>query len=491
MDASNYTEFKSYANRLFSSHGSSFGNADFDQIFDVSYSFYEEMENQMKRIISSDQMQLIGKIDHSCINPLWLKIGYLMFGPPDLTDEKILYSKDEKEIINTACSTIRERYAENEILLNCFFGITVSRTSKKAYHHIFFKVRNPDLASDQQVTYIDRSFRVYPSWKEFIRSNKLSPLRNEIFIPQNGRYTFKTNGKVHKEPKTHFFWNRVNEALSFSGEGLSATTAAASGACAIAAIATTAVAVVPPLTIAAGVLAGISGLVLLTQGIVKAVDRSRHSEKNPRRYLGVFTDLTIATTSMALSFTGVGLAVAVVRETGILLNVILGVKAVVTIGGGLGCRLIGNTIEIMNQHEKLIVPGLESQEIPDVQAMFSTLSSQYRKVISHYVLVREKFRNGSLTISDYLEFNCMLLIEFNVLDWKLTSSLINSDLNLPTCSRPRHPTSIKHSSNEKDFSDKTENPQPKLRLLNEKSAELMNIIENFRLKISELERMRQ
>ncbi|KAL3309506.1 hypothetical protein Ciccas_011948 [Cichlidogyrus casuarinus] len=377
MDARNVSQYKKYVNDLFSKHASSLGTADFDQLFDESYSFHEDLLTTLEKL-------------------------------------------------------------------------------------------------------------VYPSWKNFLADNKLSPLHNEILIPENGRYAYKDNGEVRKEPMRNFLLNRVKQALSYTGTGVSKVTAVAGRAVAIGAIAVTAAC--PPLWIAAGILCGVSGLTTMSMSIARIVDKAKHGEKNPRNYAWAAADLSLSVASVALSFTGVGLAATVARGS-IALNVVRGFKAVVTIGGGIVFKIVDNTIKIIRQPDKLVIPGLESQTTPEIQAMFSTLSPQYQMFVDQYILIRHKFKSGTLTISDYLEFNSMLLVEFNVLDWKLTSSLLQSDLVIPTCSLPRQPVSITLNSGEEiSFKDQTERPHPKIRLLNEKSAELLDIICKFGCLISDLER---
>ncbi|KAL3309252.1 hypothetical protein Ciccas_012202 [Cichlidogyrus casuarinus] len=457
MDASNYSEFKNYANNLFSRQGSSFGAADFDQLFDESYLFYDELLTHMQRLFAADQIQLelLKKLERSCINPLWLKVAYLMFGAPELTEEKTLYTEEEQEVINKVCSVIKNQYKKSEVLFNCLYAITRTRRSKLAHHHILFKVRNPDLTMSQQVFYIDRNFRVYPSWKDFLEDNKLSPMHNKIFIPEKGRYVCKDSGKVRKERRKNFWLNKAKEALTY----------------------------------AAGVLSGVSGLIALSMGIAKIVDKARHGEKNPRNYVWAAIDLTVSVASVASSFVGVGLAATIARESRVAMNVFRGFRAVLTIGGGIACLIVGNTVKLMRQPERLVIPGLESQTTPEIQEMFSSLSPQYQMMVNQYVIMRHKFKSGTLTISDFLEFNSMLLIEFNVLDWTLTSSLLQSQLLLPTCSQPRKTVSITYNSTKEiSFKDKTENPHPQIRLLNEKSAKILETIDRFRLCILEIER---
>ncbi|KAL3312681.1 hypothetical protein Ciccas_008725 [Cichlidogyrus casuarinus] len=284
----------------------------------------------------------------------------------------------------------------------------------------------------------------------------------------------------------NFLLNRVKQALSYTGTGVSTVTAVAGGAVAIGAIAVTAAS--PPLWIAAGILCGVSGLTTMSMSIARIVDKAKHGEKNPRKYAWAAADLSLSVASVALSFTGVGLAATVAREGNIALNVVRGFKAVVTIGGGIGVKIADNTIEIMKEPDRLVIPGLESPTTPEIQAMFSTLSPQYQMVVNQYLIIRHKFKSGTLTISDYLEFNSMLLVEFNVLDWKLTSSLLQSDLVIPTCSPPRQAVTITLNSGEEiPFKDQTEKPHSKIRLLNEKSAEILDIIDKFRSFITFLE----
>ncbi|KAL3307397.1 hypothetical protein Ciccas_014089, partial [Cichlidogyrus casuarinus] len=225
----------------------------------------------MQRLFAADQiqLQLLEKLERSCINPLWLKVAYLMFGAPELTEEKTLYTEEEQEVINEACATIKNQYKKSEVLFNCLYAITRTRRSKLAYHHILFKVRNPNLTMSQQVFYIDRNFRRFP-------------MHNKIFIPEKRRYVYKDDGKVRKERRKNFCLNKAKEALTYAGEGLSTTTAVAGGVVTIGALAVTAVAT--PLGIAAGVLVGVSGLITISMGIAKIVDKARHGEKNPRNY---------------------------------------------------------------------------------------------------------------------------------------------------------------------------------------------------------------
>ncbi|KAL3308422.1 hypothetical protein Ciccas_013047 [Cichlidogyrus casuarinus] len=406
MDASNYSQFKKYVNDLFSRHGSSLGTADFDQLFDESYSFYEELLTDLKRLFAADQLQLqlLEKLERSCIYPLWLKVAYLMFGAPELTEEKTLYTEEEQEVIN--------------------------------------------------------------------KNNKLSPMKNKIFIPENGRYAYKDNGKVRKERRKNFWRNKAKEALSFTGESLSTTTAVAGGAVTIGAIAVTAVA--PPLGIAAAVLGGVSSAINSSMAIARIVDKAKHGENKPRNYVFLAIDLAISIVSGVFCFPGVGFASTVAKESSLGLKVFQGCKAAATIGGGIGYLIIDNTMKILEEPDKLVIPGVESQAIPEIQEMFSRLSPQYQMVVNLYLIIRHKFKSGTLTVSDYLEFNCMLLAEFNVLDWQLTSSLLQIDLVLTTCDLPRRV--------------RTNRYRPKIRLLNEKSAELSHIICKFRLLISELEK---
>ncbi|KAL3308512.1 hypothetical protein Ciccas_012956 [Cichlidogyrus casuarinus] len=448
MDASNFSQYKKYVDDLFSRHGSSFGAADFDQIFDENHSFHEDLLTHLKRLFATNelQLQLLEKLDRSCINPLRLKVAYLMFGAPELTEEKTLHTEKEQEVIDKVCATIENQYSHDEVLFNCLYAITRNRRSKLAYYHILFKVRNPDLTMSRKVSYIDRESRIYPSWENFLQNNKLSPLHNDILIPEKGKYVYKVNGKVCKEPKGNFRLNKVNKILTYTGTVVS-TTAVAAWAVAIGAIAVTAVS--PLIWIAAGVLVGVSG----SMTVANSADRYQN---------------------------GVGLAATVARgSSSIALNDVRGLKAVLAIGGGIGVKIVNNTIKIMRQPDKLVIPGLESQTTPEIQAMFSALSPQYQMVVNQYLIIRHKFKSGTLTISDFLEFNSMLLVEFNVLDWTLTSSLLQSDLVIPTCSQPRQTDLIKWN--------RTKRPHLKIRLLNEKSAELLDLIDRFRMLMLELE----
>nr|CAD7433091.1 unnamed protein product [Timema monikensis] len=194
-------------------------------------------------------------------------VGFAMFGPPDLLpDENNFqtgYDKNQLKNIRKVCRAISRRgYVDEDGAIPLKFLFVCTRSGEKQSTFPVFKLMG-------YRKFVDWNGRVYKSWKDFHKNNKLAKCR--MCYPTNGEYTDDDFGRVNVEYGKSPASNVTKQLLTV----MSLTTSVAASSISIAAIFTP---VGAPLLIAAGVGGIASGTYSVANSVASLKDRKEHDK---------------------------------------------------------------------------------------------------------------------------------------------------------------------------------------------------------------------
>jgi hypothetical protein len=233
-----------------------------------------ELQQNLYEMMGGDQMkpQVYSRQNSKSFER---KLAYAMFGPPSQLPDSQLnsgtgYSKKQLKTIRKTSKIIFKQTEKEEVSLSFLF--VCIKFSKEhlvsPLFLIFTEVKNDTEDSEEVHTYVDGNQRVYKSWKDYLKHNRLPSCF--MCYPHKGVYT-TTNSKVNVD-------FGVSPAFKSSDRILGAVDITTSVVAAGLGVTALAVPVVAPVAITAAVLGLASGIIGFGISARTLADRHRHGQ---------------------------------------------------------------------------------------------------------------------------------------------------------------------------------------------------------------------
>ncbi|KAJ8889789.1 hypothetical protein PR048_009292 [Dryococelus australis] len=209
------------------------------------------------------------KTDAVASSQLSRVVGFAMFGPPaqlpDATNQHTGYDSVQLKHVGKVCKAILRRGNDEEdpkeVHLKFVFVVTRASRQRTATYPVFHLQDGGH--------YIDWQARVYGSWKQFLKRNKLPRCR--MCYPEGGAYSASEYGAVLVGFRRSPASNNVHTTLAVTSLVVSLASTAVS-------LASLVVAVSPPVLVAAAVGAVVSGTYSVANSVASLNDRRQHGK---------------------------------------------------------------------------------------------------------------------------------------------------------------------------------------------------------------------
>ena len=233
-----------------------------------------EIQQNLYEMLGGDQMKP-EMYSRQNSKGLERKIAYAMFGPPpELPNPQLNsgtgYSKKQLKVIRKTSKAIFKQTQKEEVSLSFLFVCIKIREQHlvSPIFRIFTETKHDSEDSEENYIYVDGNQRVYKSWLDYLKNNKLP--RCYMCYPHKGVYT-TTNSKVNIDFGESPACNSTESVLS----AVDITTSLVATVFGITALA---IPVVAPVAITATVLGLASGIIGFGRSARTLADRYKHGQ---------------------------------------------------------------------------------------------------------------------------------------------------------------------------------------------------------------------
>jgi hypothetical protein len=233
-----------------------------------------EVQQNLYEMLGGDQMKP-EMYSRQNSKELERKIAYAMFGPPpELPNPQLNsgtgYSKKQLKVIRKTSKAIFKQTQKEEVSLSFLFVCIKIHEQYlvSPIFRIFTETKHDREDSEENCIYVDGNQRVYKSWLDYLKNNKLPSCF--MCYPHKGVYT-TTNSKVNIDFGESPACNSADSVLG----AVDLTTSLVATAFGITAIA---IPVVAPIAITATVLGLASGIIGFGRSARTLADRYKHGQ---------------------------------------------------------------------------------------------------------------------------------------------------------------------------------------------------------------------